>query len=470
MLWLPLALLAGSALSPQQAEATETRPNIVFLLTDDQRNDTLGCAGHPILQTPTIDSLAERGVRFSNMFVSHPICWVSRTTILTGLTARSSGKEDRPDHPRADAISHLYPALLKQAGYRTAHFGKFHARMPKEYDRAANYDEYVGIHRDPYFKKQADGSLRHETELIVDHAIDFVKQNPDGQPFAINLWFNAAHAEDNDHRPGIGHFPWPKAVDGMYDDVEVPAPRLSDPAIFEAMPEYIRTSLNRTRWHWRWDTPEKYQTNIRAYFRMISGIDGAVARLLKVLDDEGLADSTIIVYSADNGFYMGDRGFAGKWSHFDESIRVPLMIYDPRPSADASRGRVVDELVCNLDFAPSFLAWAGLPVPEKYQGRDLSPWLAAEPPTSWREMIFIEHVFLRPKLSWEGIRTKTHKYVRYFDQGENNVFLHALDEDPDELVNYAGAEAKQELTIELRSKLNAAVSANGGPVKDSLTD
>lgn len=466
-----IAVFASCAFAQAATEVqADPRPNIVFLLVDDQRNDTLGCAGHPILQTPTIDSLAERGVRFTNMFVSHPICWVSRTTILTGLTARSFGRPERPDAARADAISHLYPALLRKAGYRTAHFGKFHARMPKEYDRTANYDRYVGIHRDPYFKKQQDGSLRHETELIVDHAIDFLAEHPCDQPFAINLWFNAAHAEDHDHRPGIGHFPWPKAVDGLYDDVEVPKPRLSDPAIFEALPEFLRTSLNRKRWHWRWDTPEKYQTNIRAYFRMISGIDGAVARLMQAIDERGLADSTIIVYSADNGFYMGDRGFAGKWSHYDESVRVPLIIYDPRPSADDARGQVVDELVCNLDFAPTFVEWAGLTIPSKYQGRTLTPWLQAEAPSTWREFVFLEHVALRPKLSWEGVRTKSHKYVRYFDQGQNNIFLHDLTQDPDELVNRAQDQSTEQLRHKLNALLVATVDAYGGPIQKLQSD
>ena len=117
---------------------------------------------------------------------------------------------------------------------------------------------------------------------------------------------------------------------GKYDEIDIPDPRLSGPAIWEAHPEFLKTSNHRERYHWRWDTQEKYQLNMRANFRMLSGIDYALARVLRVLEEEGLSEDTIVLYSADNGYYMGDRGFAGKWSHHEQSQRVLLIIYDPR--------------------------------------------------------------------------------------------------------------------------------------------
>lgn len=465
--FLPLLLAAISLTSLTQAQDTK-RPNLVFFLTDDQRDDTLGCAGHPILQTPTIDGLAERGVRFRNMFVSHSICWVSRATILTGLTSRSFGTVERPDWVREDAAVDLYPELLRKAGYRTGHFGKFHARMPKSWDRSTSFDVVKIVNRAPFFKEMPDGSMRHETELIADYAIDFIQEQDAEQPFAIQLWFNAAHAEDGDHRPGAGHFPWPKAVDGLYDDLDMPLPRLGDPAIFEAMPEYLKQSILRERWHWRWDTPEKYQTNLRAYFRMISGIDGAMARVLAALEARGFADNTIIVYSADNGYHMGDRGFAGKWSHFEESLRVPLIVFDPRAGADGGRGRVVDAFAMNLDLPASFLSWAGVAVPQHYQGFDLTPWIAGGTPLEWRTDMFFEHVFLRPSISWEGVRNQRFKYARYFDQMLEDEWLHDLEADPDELVNLATDPRYAEVLQAMRQRTRALVDAYGGPVKGSL--
>ena len=205
------------------------QPNIVFFFADDQTSSTLGCYGHPFVQTPNIDALAARGVRFRNAFVSQPICWVSRTSILTGLTGRSYGTPDKPEQTRADAAQTLYCDLLRQQGYRTGFFGKWHAKMPPGYNPGDHFDEFEGIFRNPYYKKQPDGSLRHETDLIVDRGIAFVKQQPKNQPFALNLWFNACHAEDSDRRPGIGHFPWPQGVSGLYDDADMPPPRLNDP-------------------------------------------------------------------------------------------------------------------------------------------------------------------------------------------------------------------------------------------------
>jgi choline-sulfatase len=437
-------------------------PNIVFFFTDDQTSSTLGCYGHPIVQTPNIDSLATRGVRFQNAFVSQSICWVSRTSILTGLTGRSYGTPDNPDLTRADAAETLVSDLLRARGYRTGFYGKWHAKMPPGYKPSDHFDEFENIFRNPFYKKQPDGSLRHETDLIVDRGIEFVRQQPKDQPFALNLWFNACHAEDGDRRPGIGHFAWPQSADGMYDDVAMPAPRLNDPAIFEALPDFLQTSITRERFFWRWNTEQKYQTNMRAYLRMVSGIDAAVGRLIKALDEAGLADNTIIVYSADNGFHMGNRGLAGKWSHFDESLRVPLIISDPRVPAE-QRGKVTDALALNLDFPATFLDWAGVPVPEHYQGCSLQPIVAADKPANWRTETFHEHFAVRNRIpAWEGLRNEHFKYARYFDH--DREFLYDLKHDPDELVDLAADPAHAETLKAMRQRTAAVVAELGGPL------
>ncbi|MEQ9069257.1 MAG: sulfatase-like hydrolase/transferase, partial [Gimesia chilikensis] len=237
-----LLLTALLLLSLGKSEAAE-RPNIVFFFADDQTTSTVGCYGNQVIQTPNIDELAKRGTRFEKAYVSQAICWVSRTTILTGLTGRSYGTPANPEQARPDAVQTLYTDLLREQGYRTGFYGKWHAKMPKDFKREAHFDEFEAISRNPYYKKQPDGSLRHETELIVDRGIDFVKSQPKGKPFALNLWFNACHAEDSDRRPGIGHFPWPRAVDGMYEDIEIAPPRLRDPEIFNAQPNFLQTTI-----------------------------------------------------------------------------------------------------------------------------------------------------------------------------------------------------------------------------------
>ena len=458
-----LVLFFGALLGAPSLLANE-RPNIVFFFTDDQTTSTLGCYGNPLVKTPNIDALARRGTRFENAFVSHSICWVSRTTILTGLVGRSYGTPSHPDQARADAVETLYSDVLRDHGYRTGYFGKWHAMMPEGYKREDHFDEFEAIGRNPYYKEQPDGSLRHETELIVDRGIAFVKSQPKDKPFALNMWFNACHAEDGDRRPGIGHFPWPRAVDGMYEDVEIDPPRLNDPAIFDALPDFLQTTINRERYFWRWNTDQKYQTNMRAYFRMVSGIDGAIGRFMKALEDAGLAENTIIVYSADNGYYMGNRGLAGKWSHYDESLRVPLIVTDPRVPA-SRRGTVTDALALNLDLPATFLDWAEIEVPERYQGRSLKPVVSAGKPTDWRTETFHEHFAVRDRIpAFEGLRNEQFKYVRYFDHG-NYEFLHDLKHDPHELVNLAADPQYAETLQVMRERTTRRVAEYGGPLE-----
>ncbi|MDA1051003.1 MAG: sulfatase-like hydrolase/transferase [Planctomycetota bacterium] len=458
---LPLLLVAFLLGAPSLL--ANERPNIVFFFTDDQTTSTLGCYGNPIVQTPNIDALARRGVRFENAFVSHSICWVSRTTILTGLVGRSYGMPDNPEQARPDAVETLYSDLLRASGYRTGYFGKWHAKMPPGYRREDHFDEFEAIGRSPYYKKQPDGSLRHETELIVDRGIEFVKSQPTDKPFALNMWFNACHAEDGDRRPGIGHFPWPQAVDGMYEDVEMYPPRLNDPAIFDAQPDFLKTTINRERFFWRWNTDQKYQTNMRAYFRMVSGIDGAIGRFISALEEAGLADNTIIVYSADNGYYMGNRGFAGKWSHYEESLRVPLIVSDPRVP-ESQRGKVTDAAALNVDLPATFLDWAGVAAPERYQGRSLKQIVDEDRPADWRTETFHEHFAVRNRIpAFEGLRNEQFKYVRYFDHG-NHEFLHDLKNDPDELVNLATDPRHAETLQAMRERTTERVAEYGGPL------
>jgi choline-sulfatase len=446
----------------------ESPPNIVFFFADDQTTSTLGCYGNATIQTPNIDALAKRGTRFENAFVSQSICWVSRTTILSGLVGRSYGTADQPEEARPEAVETLYSDILRTAGYRTGYFGKWHAKMPAGYRNQDHFDEFQAIGRSPYYKKQPDGSLRHETDLIVDRGIDFIQSQPQGKPFALNMWFNACHAEDGDRRPGIGHFPWPQSADGMYEDIEFPAARLNAPEIFDALPGFLKTTINRERYFWRWNTDQKYQTNMRAYYRMVSGIDNAIGRFLKALDDAGLAENTIVVYSADNGYYMANRGLAGKWSHYEESLRVPLIVCDPRVPA-SKQGQVSDALALNLDLPATFLDWAGAEIPTRYQGSSLRPIVEAEKPAAWRTETFHEHFAVRNRIpAFEGLRNERFKYVRYFDHG-NFEFLHDLKNDPDELVNLANDPQHAETLAAMRQRTDERVAEYGGPLAPLAT-
>ena len=430
----PICLTMMTALL---APALLAKPNIIFLLADDQRNDVLGCYGNTLIQTPTLDRLASEGVRFNQVFCQVPICAASRATLFTGLSLRTHGHNFGELPVSAAHMATSYPMVLKEVGYRIGFAGKYGVAFATKAKFHQAFDFFKPIGRAPYLKTMPAGSLRHETDLCIDAAIKFIKTNPADTPFCMSVSFNASHAEDKDLRPGY-HFQWPESSDGLYETTSLPGPKLGDEKYFTAMPSFLqkKDELSRQRFFWRWDTPEKYQKNLRAYYRMITGIDTAIARLLEELKAEGLAENTVIIYSADNGFMMGDRGIAGKWNHYDESLRIPLIIYDPRLPPD-QRGRVVEELVNNMDMAPTFVDLAGVEIPERYQGVSLVPWLEGIVPTDWREETYCEHYFSRYN-DWYGLRGKRYKYVVYYDEPDGPVeCLYDLQNDPTELTNLA---------------------------------
>lgn len=500
--WLTLGLWLGSNLGTTTTIAEDrlqqgrtdlspvvrpARTNIVFLLADDQRHDALGSAGHPFLQTPHLDGLAAKGVRFSRAYAQTPVCWVSRASFLTGLTARQHIRRDRISELNGRALGLLFPDRLRAAGYRVAFFGKWHLHAPADFEPAEHFDEFEHIFRQPYFKRLSDGTLRHETDLIADRGIEWLQRHvqtqaklpsDQRQPFSLQLWFNAAHAEDDDRRPGPGHYPWPPSANDLYSNQAIPPPRLGTTAIFESQPAFLKASLNRQRFFWGYDTPEKYEANVRGYLRMISGIDTAVGRILKTLQELDVSGETLVIYTADNGYYLGDRGFQGKWSHYDESVRIPLIVYDPRLPA-AQQNRVCDALVQNLDVPSTILAAAGVAPPPDYEGKDLLRLLREDSTRrgegdssnssadSDRGLLFLEHVDLAPNLTWEGIRTTRYVYARYFDQSPVYEFAHDLQNDPDQLVNLADEAHRAEhndLIAELRLRCDTEVARRGGPL------
>ena len=450
------------------AKARSAGPNILLLYADDQRNHTLGCAGHPIVQTPNIDRLAQQGVRFENAFVSTSTCWVGRACLFTGCYERKHLYRATPGPLNPELCESSYFAVLKNAGYRTGHLGKEHVAISEE-SAAGMFDVRRKLGRNPYFKKQDDGSERHETQILGDWGIEFLKEQPKDRPFCLQISFNATHAEDRDKRPGIGHYPWPKVTDGMYEDQEMPLPRLNDPAIYEAQPDFLKQSINRQRYFWRWDTPEKYQTNMRAYFRMISGIDHVVGRLVAQLEEQGLADNTVIIYTADNGYYLGDRGFAGKWTHYEQSLRVPLIVHDPR-LPEAERGRVLSELALNSDLASTMISLAGLPVPDAHTGRSLVPLLEGKTVADWRTDFLCEFLAVPGTIPrWEGVRDTDWVYARYYVDGMDKPpfeFLHDLKNDPDQLTNLALSEENAPALKRLRARCDELVAAHGPPMQE----
>ena len=412
-----LAIAVVAALSPHatahegSAKTPKKQPNIVFLLADDMRWDALGCAGNPIIRTPNLDALASEGVRFKNAFVTTSICAASRASILTGLYERTHRYtfNTKPIAPEHIAIS--YPILLRKAGYRTGFVGKFGVGVPPGAAKEM-FTSLTPLDRTPYWKKMPDGTEKHLTDIESDKAIDFIRSNNRGEPFCLSVSFNAPHAEDNDPK----QYYWQKEVDHLYRDVKFPLPKTMGDDFFEQQPAFLRKTESRVRFNWRFDEPKKYQEMVAGYYRMISGVDLAIGRILKAIDEAGLRDNTVVVFTSDNGYFLGERGFADKWYIYEPSIRVPLIVCDPRQGKSA-RGKVVENMGLNVDLSPTFLELAGLPIPEMVQGRSLVPLVNGQLPTNWRTDFFYEHLFERANIpKSEGVRTEQLTYVRWFEQ------------------------------------------------------
>ena len=416
------------------------KPNVVFLLTDDQRYDALGCAGNPIIRTPNMDWLAQNGIRFENAFVTTPICAASRASIFTGLYERRHGYTFTKPPIRQGYCDQSYPIHLRRAGYRTGFVGKFGIRVPEGVEE--EWFDYFHPTAYPYFK-DVDGKKKHLTDINLDLAIDFLRETDPEQAFCLSLSTWAPHAHDSEEQ----QYFWPEACDDLYRDVVIPPPELGDPSFFESLPAFVKKSMNRERWFWRFDTPEKYQEMVKGYYRMISGVDMAIGRLLKELKLLNRHKDTIIILASDNGYFLGERGFAGKWTMHDLSVRVPLIIYDPRMSR-ARRGMVDSSLVLNVDIAPTILDLAGLPIPQEIQGRSLVPVIDGSK-VDWRQEILTEHLWDLPEIPQsEAVRSEQWKYIRYPQHPEFEE-LYDLRNDPIEKNNLVFDKRHSEIRAKL---------------------
>ena len=441
---LILACLLG--LQPAHPTQAEDQPNIVVFVSDDHRADLLGCAGHPIALTPNLDRIAAKGRRFRNAFVTTSICAASRATILTGLTERTHRFTFGRPPLAENHCQASYPYLLRKNGYRTGFVGKVGLSVQGGRSTINEmFDSFTPLNRSPYFKTLPDGTSRHLTDITGDKAIEFLRNNDRDTPFCLSVSFNATHAEDGDKKD---HYPFPPTEAELFKDLEMPRPRLEGETHFPNQPAFLKSSMNRNRYFWRWDTPEKYQHNYRNYLRMLAGVDRNVGRVIDELERLGIADNTVIIFIGDNGYYMGERGFAGKWSHYEPSLRVPLLILDPR-NTDGSNQNVIDHIALNLDLAPTVLEMAGIKPHAAHQGRSLLADIRNAPVQA--PGFFCEHRMKHPDLPrWEGYRDERFKYARYIDQSEGGEFLHDVINDPDELVNLVNDESHAETLVRMR--------------------
>jgi len=410
-------------------------------MTDDQRWDGMSCAGNPVIKTPNMDRIAEGGVRFTNMFVTTSLCGPSRASILTGKYVHNHGV--RRNGMSLPMEQKTFLEILKEAGYETAFIGKWHNR-----DRAENrgLDYYFGFkgqgrYNNPIASENFGPDTEykgHVSDVLADHAIKYLEMEHE-EPFCLLLWFKAPHRS------------WHPAerLKDLYKDIKMPEPATFHDT-YEGKPDAVKNADMKIG-DFK-DVPD-LDTFLKDYYRCIVGVDENVGRVLDALDKLGYEDNTVVLYTGDNGFFLGEHHFFDKRLMYEESIRVPLLVKYPKM---VKPGTINEGMVLNVDSAPTILALAGAPIPETMDGENFKPLLRGKE-TLWREDFLYEY-YEYPAVHMvrknRGVRTKRWKYIHYFEEPQE-FELFDLKNDPHEMHNLINDPAYKDILERLKARMIA---------------
>jgi arylsulfatase A-like enzyme len=452
----PLLLLALAALCLREVSGATTsrKPNFLFVYTDDQRWDAMGVvqreqgdkARFPWFQTPHMDRIAAEGVRFRNAFVVLSLCAPSRAAFMTGRYNHVNGVANNQTPFPETSVTHA--TLMRPAGYKTAYIGKWHMGGQRGHRSGFDYSaSFIG--QGKYFdcpfeiNGTATPTAGWVDDVSTDYAIEFMKQNR-AQPFSIILGFKATH----------GPFDPPERAKQRFADVRArPVPNLGSRAIYRTNNEPAAVKGDATK-----TISDGTNVNL-GYFRCVSAADDNVGRLLRALDDLGLADDTVIVFTSDNGYYLGEHGLGDKRSLYDESLRIPMVVRYPR---QFPKGATRDEMVLNIDLAPTFLELTGVAVPREMQGRSWQPLVTGRNP-AWRQSFLAEYFFearfpTTPNVV--AVRTAGAKLIKYPGY-EEWTELFDLARDPYETKNLTKDPQHRDLLARMNAEFDAQVKATG---------
>lgn len=467
-----LSCIAATAQAQQKAAAATQRPNIVYIMCDDHAFQSISAYGSPISKlapTPNIDRIAQRGMRFDRAFVENSLSTPSRACLMTGLYSNQNGQRQLGEG--IDTTRTFFTEQLQQAGYQTAVVGKWHMGCdPKGFDYYHIYNDQGQYYNPQYRGTDTDGKYiveeGYSTDLTTDHALSFIEHRDTNKPFCLLLHHKAPHRNWLANTKYFGMydnvtFPMPET---FYDDYETrgsavrtqkmsvtkdmrweqdfKVPEMLDTANADSWDSYLSlmNEVNRMnpeqRIAWgKYYFPRnrrllearltgkeldewKYQNYIRDYMSVIKSVDESVGRVLDYLDSHGLTDNTIIVYTSDQGFYMGEHGWFDKRFMYEESLRTPLLIAYP---GHIQPGSVCNKLVQNIDYAPTFLDLAGISKPKELPGRSLTPlFKAGDKVKGWRNSIYY-HYYDYPTYHMvrkhDGVRTDRYKLIHFYGAG-----------------------------------------------------
>jgi arylsulfatase A-like enzyme len=484
-----VALASGSA--PGQTAPSPARPNILFIFSDDHAQHAISAYGSKVNETPHLDRLAAAGARFTHAFVTNSICTPSRATLLTGQYSHRNGV---PVFNRFDGSRDHVAKRLQAAGYHTGIVGKWHLGSdPTGFDRWIVLPGQ-GAYWDPVFLVPGRKlTLRgHCTDLTTDLGLEWLRTRPQDRPFFLMLHQKAPHRA---WEPATRHVE-------MFRDRVIPEPAtLRDdyatrPTALPVNEQTVARDLTRrdlkltppadlagpARNRWLQEKPMelevdgqrltgdalvswKYQRYMQDYLACVQGVDDGVGRVLDYLEETGLADNTIVIYTADNGWYLGDLGLYDKRFMYEPGLHVPLLVKGPgvRP------GLVPEQFVSNTDLAPTFLDLAGLPVPATMQGRSIAPLLRGESPPDWRTSFYYRYYHdpgHHNTVAHRGVRTATHKLIHYWKQDAYELFDLTVDPTEQHNLLFDPAQAARPETASMFASLKAELDRLAAEVGD----
>jgi arylsulfatase A-like enzyme len=491
------------------------RPNILVILSDDQRADHLGVNGHPVLRTPNLDRLADEGMNFRNAFASSTACTPNRTCILTGQYERKHGVNfNSGSSLKEGAWERTYPMLLKKAGYYVGYVGKNHTPIGKS-DLGVGYPSGVmegsfnywyGNHKHSTFYPKnnfpiyRNARANSQVEIFTEGALnflseqngfagakEFLKSRPLDQPFCLLVNLNVPHNKGTGTMRMLPKDPelYKSAYRDQLEDIPIPATYLDEHEINRPkLPKHVYNGQYINSYNYVKNRADLLERMVRVC-QTVEGVDRMVGALLAKLKQDGVADNTVTFFTSDHGIQHGEHGLGGKVLLYEESLRVPMIVHDPRIPKENRVGKS-EELVVSIDLAPTILELAGLQVDEEMQGLSLIP-LMNQKTVRWRNDFFAENLFTGqnyPRI--EAVREKELKYIRYFPkshripyrklllasiEGESPIFeeLYDLSKDPQERKNLVGEKDYRMDLVRLRKRCQQLVTQAKGSMRYPLT-
>lgn len=432
-------VLAGAATLPLIAGCKNhppRKPNVILILTDDLRADAVNSE---LAFTPNINALVKDGHSYRDAFVTTSICPTSRASIMTGKYA-SRHKLWGFGAPAQAALDNGLYGTMRKADYATAYIGKW----GMGYERPSGlFDIWNGFGNEKQYFDEAHAG-QHLTSYIGDEAIKAIAALAPS-PFFLTFSTKAPHAQDGNE--------WPFQADpqfgSMYSNLKYPLAVSATQEQFDLLPDFLKTSEGRIRWQQRFGTPDLADKSLRDYYRLVTGIDLQVGRIVDELKSKKLYDDTLIIFTSDNGMMLGEHGLSGKWWMFEESIRIPLIIKPPKGKSIPSKA----QQALNIDVMPTILDGCGIELATDIQGKSL---LTKSNP---RKSFFYEHQFEHPTIAKsEGLRTERYKYIK-FNDASGFKMLFDLQADPFELNNLASRASHKGILEQMQRDFDIARSA-----------